>query len=182
MKYDPNLHHRRSIRLKGYDYTQPGAYFVTIVSVQGKNLFGEVIDEEMSLSPLGEIIRIEWLRSIGIREEILLHEDEFVIMPNHIHGIVWIVTVGLDGVHPTRGDLATNPLRSKQSRSLGGYIAGFKASVTSRARRELDITNIWQRNYYEHIIRNEDELQKIWDYIDSNPRKWFEDRYNPSKL
>jgi putative transposase len=181
MNYDPNIHHRRSIRLKGYDYTQPGAYFVTIVADQGKNLFGVVIKEKMNLSPLGEIIRIEWIHSIGIRKEIVLHEDEFVIMPNHIHGIVWIVAEGFDEVRPTEGITLSNTLKPNQSRSLGGFIAGFKASVTSRARRELNITNIWQRNYYEHIVRNEDELKKIWDYIDNNPQKWFEDRYNTSK-
>ena len=181
MNYDPNLHHRRSIRLKGYDYTQPGAYFVTIVSDQRKELFGKVINDEMRLSSLGEIIHAEWLRSIGIRKEIQLHADEFVIMPNHIHGIVWIATVGADGIRPIEECAPTNLSTNRSSRSLGGFIAGFKASVTSRARRELNITNIWQRNYYEHIVRNEGELQKIWDYIDSNPRNWSEDRYNTSK-
>lgn len=181
MNYDPNLHHRRSIRLKGYDYTQPGAYFVTIVSDQGKEVFGKVIHEEINLSPLGEIIRIEWMRSIGIRKEILLHEDEFVIMPNHIHGIVWIVTVESGDLRPHIGNTSADSLPLTHSSSLGKFIAGFKASVTHHARRELNLTSIWQRNYYEHIIRNQDELQKIWAYIDSNPRKWFEDRYNPSK-
>lgn len=181
LNYDPNIHHRRSIRMKGYDYTQPGAYFVTIVSDQRKELFGAVINERMRLSPLGEIIRIECMRSIGIRKEILLHEDEFVIMPNHIHGIVWIVTAESGDLRPLIGNTPADSLPLKHSSSLGKFIAGFKASATHRARRELNITSIWQRNYYEHIIRNQVELQKIWDYIDSNPREWFEDQYNPTK-
>ena len=91
MKYNPEIHHRRSIRLKGYDYTQPGAYFVTMVTHQG----------EMILSPLGKIVQEEWFRSGEIRKEIRLFDDEFVIMPNHVHGINWIVeSVGTDGVRP----------------------------------------------------------------------------------
>ena len=96
-----NNHHRRSIRLKGYDYSQPGAYFVTIVTQNRAEIFGQVVDGEMKLSALGQIVHDEWMRSIGIRAEIQLYEDEFVIMPNHVHGIVWIVVlVGLDAVRP----------------------------------------------------------------------------------
>jgi REP-associated tyrosine transposase len=100
MPYDPQKHHRRSIRLKGYDYAQPGAYFVTMVTHQRQDLFGDIVDDEMVLSPLGKIVRYEWLRSINIRKEILLHDDEFVVMPNHFHDIVWIVDVRADGVRP----------------------------------------------------------------------------------
>ena len=206
MKYDPEIHHRRSIRLKGYDYTQPGAYFITLVTYQRNEIFGEVVDDEMKLSTLGHIVYDEWMRSIQIRKEIRLYEDEFVVMPNHIHAIVWMVNpiVGADGVRPSdppsnkiitanpnqtlvvrsRGEIGVigegarrAPLRGM---SLGAFIAGFKSTVTSRARRELNMTGIWQRNYYEHIIRNETEFKHIWDYIDDNPRKWQEDKLHPS--
>jgi putative transposase len=113
MKYDPRRHHRRSIRLKGYDYRQPGAYFVTICTCQREELFGQIVDGEMQLSPLGELIKREWFRSAQMRREIELFDDELVIMPNHIHGIVHIVEVGVgvDGVHPdeTRPDDVDKP-------------------------------------------------------------------------
>ena len=97
MKFDPQKHHRRSTRLKGYDYTLPGAYFVTLCTWQRECIFGEIVDGEIQLSVLGKIVHDEWLRSIGIRREIRLYEDEFAVMPNHLHGIVWIVeTVGAD--------------------------------------------------------------------------------------
>jgi REP element-mobilizing transposase RayT len=294
MKFDPRKHQRRSIRLKGYDYAQPGAYFVTLCAWQREDLFGAVVNGEMHLNPLGQIVHDEWLRSMGIRQEIRLYEDEFVVMPNHLHGIVCIVdTVGADGVRPDGthpndiphngvrpdgthpndiphngvrpdgthpndiphngvrpdgthpndiphngvrpdgthpNDIPHNSIPSiedrgaldrgaldrgaldrgaldrgaldrgaldrgaldrgaslaplpvpllRAPRSLSSFIAGFKASVTSRARRELDITGIWQRNYYDHIIRSKKELNNIWHYIDTNPEKWEEDRLHP---
>jgi hypothetical protein len=91
MMFDPQIHHRRSIRLKGYDYAQPGAYFVTLVTNQREEIFGEVAEGEMRLNPLGEIVREEWLKTAEIRSNVELHEDEFVILPNHLHGIIWIV-------------------------------------------------------------------------------------------
>ena len=101
MKYNPQIHHRRSIRLKGYDYTQPGAYFVTFCTYQRDEILGEVHYGEMKLSALGKIVRDEWFRTAQIRKEIQLFDDEFIIMPNHGHGIIWIIeTVGADGVRP----------------------------------------------------------------------------------
>lgn len=209
MAYNPKIHpfgqahlylryrrrqdkHRRSIRLKGYDYTQPGAYFVTIDTYHRAEIFGEVVGSVMRLSPLGQIFHDEWLRSIGIRKEIQLFEDEFVVMPNHGHGIVWIVEtpiVGVDGVRPgiegtrpedqgARRAPQTKPQQKlyRVPKSLGSFIAGFKSAVSSRAKRELNMTGIWQRNYYEHIIRSETAFKNIWNYIDNNPRKWEEDK------
>jgi REP element-mobilizing transposase RayT len=112
--YDPQKHHRRSIRLKGYNYALPGAYFITLVTYKREHLFGRVVNGKLQLSKLGSIVREEWLRSILLRWEIRLFEDEFVVMPNHVHGIVWIVDsgdligegestadpVGADGVRP----------------------------------------------------------------------------------
>jgi REP element-mobilizing transposase RayT len=218
MKYDPRIHHQKSIRLKGYDYTQPGAYFVTFCSYQRDEIFGEVINGEMKFSALGEIVREEWLRSAEIRKEIRIYEDEFMIMPNHGHGIVWITdtSVGADGraaslsggVRLEKGvrpeiDVPPNPDRAqglrpnvqeqdarreqqdahraslrREPRSLGSFMAGFKAAVTSRAGRELNTTGIWQRNYYDHIIRNDRELNNIRWYIRNNPLNWQLNRDN----
>jgi putative transposase len=205
-------HHRRSIRLKGYDYTQPGAYFVTICACQREEIFGTVINGVIQLSPIGKIVQAEWFHSAEVRKEIRLFEDEFVVMPNHMHGIVWIVEneiVGADGVrpdvvcldnrpdgHPGEQPRTTNstahcegahpeegtrrvPLQ-RAPRSLSSFIAGYKAAVTSRAGRELDSANIWQRNYYERIIRSEEEFQNIWKYIDTNLLRWAQDQLHPS--
>jgi len=201
-------HHRRSIRLKGYDYTQPGAYFVTVCSYQREEIFGEISNDGMRLSSIGKIVQTEWFHSAEIRKEIRLFEDEFVVMPNHIHGIVWIVEneiVGADGVRPVvrpvvRPDGArlegirpdgARPIRNEDAchgplrrapRSLSSFIAGYKAAVTSQAGRELNAANIWQRNYYEHIVRNENELKNFWNYIDTNPLRWEKDQLYPAAL
>ena len=176
MKYNPELHHRRSIRLKGYDYAQPGAYFITCCAYKRAEIFGKVTRGETELSALGLIIHDEWLRSAEIRKEIQVFEDEFVVMPNHFHGIVRIIeTAGMEGRTPSAPTPEPSPLR-RARRSLGSFLAGFKASVTSRAKRELNMTSIWQRNYYEHIIRNEVEFNNIWNYIDTNPLRWREDK------
>ena len=105
MTYDPRKHHRRSIRLKGYDYTQAGAYFVTIVTHDRECLFGEVVDGQMRLNPFGEIVREEWFRTAVVRPYVMLAPDEFVVMPNHIHGIIWIVGAGDRGLGDDGGNV-----------------------------------------------------------------------------
>jgi putative transposase len=165
MVHDEKIHHRRSIRLKGYDYSQPGAYFVTICAFQRQEIFGEIIDAELRLSKLGDIIRSEWFHSAEIRKEVQLFEDEFIVMPNHIHGIVWIV-----------------PTELVMAKSLGSFIGGFKAAVTRHAGQEMNSRNIWQRNYYEHVIRNAKELESFWKYIDTNADCWQEDQLHPSAV
>jgi len=178
MGYDPERHRRRSIRLKDWDYAQPGAYFVTIVAYGRELLFGQVVGDEIRLSAFGEIVRDEWLASADIRREIRL--DEFVVMPNHLHGIVWIVAdddiVGATGRSPL-------PPRGPTPRSLGAFIAGYKSAVTKRINemRGTPGNPVWQRNYYEHIIRNERELDTIRHYIRDNPARWAEDPENPSR-
>ena len=187
--------HRRSIRLRGYNYARPGAYFVTICTHARAPLFGHVVDGEMVLNEYGEIVREEWMRSAEIRAEIELFPEEFVVMPNHIHGIVWIVVTddpaGYDeNTHPTVGAHGRAPEKfrahshaplHRPPRSLGSFIAGFKSSVTKRinARRGTPGAPVWQRNYYEHIIRTERALRAIRRYIIENPLRWHLDRYNP---
>ena len=102
MTYDPRKHHRRSIRLKGYDYTQAGAYFVTFVAHDRECLFDDVVDGVMRLNAFGEIVRDEWFRTAVVRPYVMLDPDEFVVMPNHVHGIIWIVRSG-DGDHGDDG-------------------------------------------------------------------------------
>ena len=105
MTYDPRKHHRRSIRLKGYDYTQAGAYFVTFVAHDRECLFGDVVDGVMRLNAFGEIVREEWFRTAVVRPYVMLDPDEFVVMPNHIHGIIWIVGAGDRGHGDDGGDV-----------------------------------------------------------------------------
>ena len=169
-------HRRRTIRLKGYDYSKSGAYFITVCTRNRKCLFGHVINCEMRLNTLGDIVAEEWLRSQELRCEIQL--DAFVIMPNHIHGIVIITD---DNDSDIVGATGRSPLHtgSKQAHgptkhSLGSFIAGFKSAVTKRINilRRSPGTPIWQRNYYEHIIRHDDELNHLRSYIANNPISW----------
>ena len=173
-----NVNHRRSIRLRDYDHTQNGAYFVTICTLQGVCLFGDVVDGEMVLNDYGAIVWEEWQRTAIVRANIEL--DAFVVMPNHVHGIIVIVdndsTVGATRrVAPTN----TRPTGPKAG-SLGAIVGQFKSVATKRIRQlshvNVDIP-IWQRNYYEHIIRNEKSFNDIRAYIANNPAKWAEDSF-----
>jgi putative transposase len=194
MSYVPEKHHRRSIRLQGYDYSQPGMYFVTICT-QGKELlFGEVAKGEMAVNKYGRMIWEEWYRSAEIRREVRL--DEFMVMPNHLHGIVVITSaeahgVGAIGRHEiiaiVVGAHGRAPLQHRQlhrqPRSLGSFVAGFKSATTKRINdlRGTPGVPLWQRNYYEHVIRNEEELHRIREYIQTNPLRWELDRENPAR-
>jgi REP element-mobilizing transposase RayT len=167
MKYDPQRHHRRSIRLFGYDYSQPGAYFVTICTY----------NRELSLEAeqVEEIVRSAWASLPARFPHVVL--DEFVIMPNHIHGIVILVpTTGapLDSDTASRGAASSAP-------TLGRVIRAFKSLSAIEANRIMNRSErpFWQRNYYEHIIRDEDELDIIRQYIRDNPLRWDQDPDNP---
>ncbi|MBN8579900.1 MAG: transposase [Anaerolineae bacterium] len=194
VKFDPQKHHRRSIRLKGYDYSQEGAYYVTIVTWQRVFLFGEVVKKEMRLNKVGKIVEWEWLELPKRLSYVEL--GEYVVMPNHFHGILFIhETVGatrqgqamsLSGIEPLQTvapeGIDGSPLpRGPKPASLGAIIAQFKSRVTKRIWKfpEFKETPIWQRNYYEHIIRNETDLQNKTDYIEANPSLWDEDDENP---
>ncbi len=174
---------RRSIRLRAYDYAQSGAYLVTICAHQRRCLFGEIANGEMQLSPYGEIVREEWFRSAEIRREIELYPEEFVVMPNHIHGIIWIVEYGGPNDSQERVGATGRSPRGPPPRSLASFIAGFKSAATRRinALRGTPGAPVWQRNYYEHIIRDELALHHIRDYIATNPARWATDRENPNR-
>ena len=176
MPYNPDTYRRRSIRLKGYDYTQAGAYFVTVVTYGRECLFGDVVDGDMVLNENGQIIVEEWVRTADIRPNVSL--DVFIVMPNHIHSIIMIA----DG----RGTLQRAPTTERfgqpTSNSIPTIIRLFKSVTTKRINevRGRPGGAVWQRNYYEHIIRDEDDLCRIREYIVNNPLQWEVDRENPS--
>jgi REP element-mobilizing transposase RayT len=185
--HNPDIHHRRSIRLRNYDYRSAGAYFVTVCAFQRECLFGEVVDGEMRVNRFGEIVQAEWEKSAMVRENLQL--DEFLVMPNHLHGIVIIV----DDVGATRRVARNNADQSKRATqrvaptgpvagSVGAFLGQFKSIVTKRINtiRSNPGCPLWQRNYYEHIIRSECELGNIRRYIEENPLNWDQDENNPA--
>ena len=179
-KFDPQKHHRRSIRLKNYDYASNGAYYVTIVTWGRECLFGEIQNTEMKLNELGEIVREEWKRTAEVRPYVKL--GEYIIMPNHVHGILFINYDDDVGVSRRLTPTEKQSI-SPTPGSLGAIMAQFKSIVTKRINALHNITGVpvWQRNYYEHIIRNQKELKRKTDYILDNPARWDEDAENPIK-
>ncbi|MFZ5879981.1 MAG: transposase [Chloroflexota bacterium] len=178
--FDPNLHQRRSIRLRGYDYSQAGAYFVTIVTWRRETLFGDVVNGVMVLNDFGGIVREEWERTAFIRPRVVL--GAFVIMPNHIHGILTFTDNVVNDVNAgaTRR-VAPASSTTLQSGSLGAVIGQFKSIVTKRINGLQNVSGrpVWQRNYHERIIRDEGEMDRITRYIEANPSRWAEDKENP---
>lgn len=168
-------HHRRSIRLPGYDYSAAGAYFITICTQGRECLFGQIVDGEMRLNALGEIVRAEWEKSATIRAEIEI--CEYVIMPNHIHAIVMIHWSDGRGVRPDAPTSGSSPIGPKP-KSIGALIAGFKSAATTciNQTRQTPGAPVWQRNYYERIIRDEASYENIAAYILNNPGQWETDQ------
>ncbi len=170
--------HRKSIRLKGYDYSNAGAYFVTVCAWNKICLFGDIASGEIQLNSFGKIIQICW-------EEINMHfphiiTDEYIIMPNHIHGILVIQdeTVGANNYSP----LLHGGKPRGTSKTIGSAIRGFKIGVTKLVKSNMTLENIWQRNYYEHVIRDDEELNVVREYILNNPKRWEMDRENPEAV
>ncbi len=171
----PSLPSRRSIRLQGYDYGQSGAYFVTICAYQKSRLFGRIGDGKMAVNDLGLIVANCWLQISQARPNIEL--DAFVLMPSHLHGILLISDQdSVDYVAKTKRS-ANASGGNLADASLGVIIGQFKRAVTIRSKllAQPPEQPIWQRNYYEHIIRNETSLNDIREYIVENPAKWHED-------
>lgn len=164
--------------MKEYDYSQNGAYFVTICTQNKQYLFGELKDEKMILSEAGEMIEKWWMEIKNKFKNVEM--DEFVIMPNHFHGIVVMVGADLRVCPNMSGEHTGSPLHR--------IIQWFKTMTTNEYIRNVSINRwkpfprrLWQRNYYEHVIRNEDKLNKIRQYIQFNPLKWHLDRENPER-
>ncbi|MBN2117756.1 MAG: hypothetical protein JW730_14365 [Anaerolineales bacterium] len=178
-KFDPEKHHRRSIRLKKYDYSQPGGYFITIVTYQRDCLFGEIIGSEMQLNDFGCIVDECWRAIPDHFPNVEL--GAYVVMPNHVHGIIVIHAGMAPNSAPSVGAQHAAPLQKPNVKpgSLGAIVRSFKSAVTHRIGREVNATGIWQRNYYEHVIRNHEDWDRIHRYIESNPSLWAEDEENP---
>ena len=173
--------HRRSIRLTGYDYTQPGAYFVTICTHDRACLFGEVINETMRLNDAGQLVDAIWKQLPRHFPHISL--DAHVVMPNHIHGIICInddrrIADQNPGVE--RRCEPSMPAAGTHPQSLGAIVQNFK-SVASRMVRRIASgqAHVWQRNYYERIIRDDAEMNTVRAYLVENTAKWILDRDNP---
>lgn len=181
MKFDPQKHHRRSIRLQGYDYTQNGAYYLTIVTYHRQHHFGEVVNGAMQLNELGKIAYEEWFKTAQLRPYVTLFEDDFVVMPNHVHGIIWIETEFVGAPHR---DAPTGDKIEKFGKPVAGSIPTIVRAYKSAATYAINkLQNqrgavLWQANYYEHIIRDEQDYQAKHDYILSNPMNWDKDDEN----
>jgi len=168
---DPIQFHRRSVRLKEYDYSSPGAYFVTVVTHRYECIFGKIIDQEMQMNDLGRIVQKCW---VVLPDHFLdIEIQPFVVMPNHIHGIITIIE------KDRRGTIYRAPTIEKFGQPVVGSIPTivrtYIAAVSRRSRRDFGRVNIWQRNYYEHIIRNQSELDDIYKYILNIPYHWSDD-------
>lgn len=201
MDYDPAVHHRRTIRLPGYDYSGAGGYFVTIC-VQGREcLFGSVHDGEMQLNEAGQMVKQVW-NGLNSRFSTLAL-DTCVVMPNHLHGIILLTDcraelhvrpdddvrrgescIRPEPAHKYQGDHQDRPYGTTKD-SLGRVIQGFKSLTTNAYIRGVSGNGwppfpgrLWQRNYFEQIIRNEAELSAIREYIAANPANWAEDHEN----
>jgi putative transposase len=194
MKFDPRIHHRRSLRLKDYDYATAGAYFVTICTQHRECLFGEIVAGVMRLNDAGDLIH-DVLSQLSIKYA-GVEIDEFIVMPNHIHKIVLLnMNVGAgpracpDNVGPNIQLLRGQPHGVAPTMSLPDVVHRFKSLTTARyvhgVKRKAWLPfpgKLWQRNYYEHIIRNEYDLNEIREYILYNPLKWELDMENPQNI
>lgn len=192
---------RRSVRLAEYDYSSSGSYFITVCTAGREAIFGKVEQGSVRLNRIGRIVQEEWCRTAKIRSSVSL--DVSVVMPNHFHAIV---NFGerMVGAHscaplPQSKDASSVPWPSalgcvsnkvpahrrlcRPPRSLGSLVAGFKAATTRRANQILGTPGrpLWQRNYYEHVIRGPEDLARIRGYIIENPSRWEQDEENPRR-
>jgi putative transposase len=195
VKYDPDKHHRRSIRLQGYDYSRSGAYFVTICAAGRECLFGDVLDGIMHVNDAGRMVQSAW---DGLPQRFPgIDADASIVMPNHFHGIIVVGTIfvgaplaaprimnhtvahgqGAASSPPTND----NPDDMSRRVTIGDVMRAFKSISAITVNRHLNRSGqpLWQRNYYEHIIRTPESLDRIRQYIIDNPARWAIDRDNP---
>jgi len=183
MKYDPQRHRRRSIRLKGYDYSQPGAYFVTVCTHHLACLFGDVVDGEMELSDVGQIVQACWDDLSNHYQHVRL--DAFVIMPNHVHGIIVLMDYdNIDNVGAGFKPAPTETPAPVKRHGLPEIVRAFKTFSSRHINqwRGTPGTPVWQRNYYEHIIRDSNEFNHIRQYTTYNAARWLEDENHPARI
>ena len=190
MTVGSEIHRRRSIRLKGYDYSLAGAYFVTVCTQDRLCLFGNVNNEQMTLNQAGQMVYEQWSELPKRFPESAI--DEFTMMPNHLHGILIIndnettQSVGAPLVGAQNKVDKTNKAGTRPAPTLGEIVGAFKSITTNeyiRGVKQHDWPSfpgkLWQRNYFERVIRDEDELNRIREYIIYNPVKWVDDADNP---
>ncbi|MDE3134978.1 MAG: transposase [Acidobacteriota bacterium] len=183
---DRSTKHRRSIRVRGYDYADRGGYFVTICTQERVSLFGDVVSGEMRLNAMGQFVRAEWFKTADVRANVFLDANEFVVMPNHVHGIIWIMrATPVGATRRVAPEDVSAPSRhhpqGPRTGSLGAIIGQFKSLTTRRINehRHTPGATVWQRGFYEHVIRRSDALDKIRQYIFENPARWQFDSENP---
>ena len=201
MTYNPGIHHRRSIRLKEFDYSSAGAYFVTICTHGRECLFGDIAGGEMRMNDAGRMVEEWWANLPGKFPDVAI--DEFVVMPNHFHGIVCVGAppCGCPGFTPPRGCLTSKTGRPhgaaptmpihltdpKAAATLGDVMDWFKTMMTNayiKGVKHLDWPpfpgRLWQRNYYERVVRDDAELSAVREYIRFNPANWMDDEEHPT--
>ena len=190
--YNPEIHHRHSVRLQDYDYSLEGLYFITVCAQDKKCLFGKITDGKMELNEAGQIVESELIKTPQVRPNMVIHEH--IIMPNHIHFIIQI-THRRGGLNPPDNANATNPTNDETNivnvlgnaqtgciqggfnppvqcaNTIGSMVRGFKSAVTKRIGHP-----VFLRNYFEHIIRNQHSYEEISDYILTNPLRWEKDQ------
>lgn len=171
------------MRMAGYDYAEEGAYFVTVVTQGREALFGHVENGKMVLNAFGRIVKEEWVKTGAIRDQVKIADDEFCVMPNHFHGIIWLNGRDTARRVPTESD---GPIHKAEfgkpvSNSLSTIIGAFKSSVTRRINRLRNTPGavVWQGRFYDHIIRDEKDYYNIAEYIDLNALNWEKDEEFP---
>ena len=181
MTYDPERHHRHSIRLKNYDYAEAGAYLVTVCIERRECLLGEIIDGQMAVNEWGQVAGEVWEQIAERWPTVDL--DVSVVMPNHTHGIVILRDEGQAGEEGSDGTEGggTPPLQIRAKPTLGAVVAYWKYQTSKRinAARQTPGTRVWQRNFHDRIIRSEEMLDNTRAYITHNPARWGEDVDNP---
>jgi putative transposase len=170
--------HRRSTRLPGFDYSQPGAYFVTLITKDRVSWFGDIVNDVVSLTPVGKMVANEWQRLPNRFSGLDL--DEWVVMPDHLHGILILRdSAKMEDLINQDRKIITDILAAEGfgipvAGSIPTIIRSFKSSVTHRFKRMNGEIPLWHRNYYEHVIRNGQDLNRVREYIRDNPRRWVE--------
>lgn len=178
MNNNPIIHRRRSIRLKEYNYSEEGGYYVTICTHNKECMFGKIANGEMRLNDLGKIVREEWLKTATMRQNVKL--EEFVVMPNHLHGVIILRS-------DSRGTLQRAPTTERfgkpTSNSIPTIVRLFKSATTKRINqlRNTPKMPVWQRNYWEHVIRDGNDLTRVNKYIHNNIVQWQYDEENPDR-
>ena len=201
MKSNLNSRKRKSTRIPGFDYSQPGSYFMTICTKNRECLFGHIEDDKMFLNEAGKAVDMFWLEIPTHYPNVILHEH--IVMPNHVHGIIELTKefglesqeqvpsigvqdIGVQNPEPLHSEpspvssLTPNKINKYQKiipRSVGSIARGYKIGVTKWFRENTDIHAHWQRNFHEHIIRNAEEFDRIAQYIRINPFRWKEDKF-----